>query len=131
MNGNIVQGARQNMFKSGDIRRVDGINENGAARQHVLSGYDFRGERSTGKKADRAQPFAAQAEGGTVKLLRGPWNLAFLDEMEMFPFAGHDDQVDAGLEKAGDMAESKFGHGEQIDQVVEKAQDATGSDDQQ
>lgn len=43
----------------------------------------------------------------------------------------HDDQVDAGLEKAGDMAESKFGHGEQIDQVVEKAQDATGGDDQQ
>jgi hypothetical protein len=42
-----------------------------------------------------------------------------------------DDQVDAGLEKAGDMAESKFGHGEQIDQVVEKAQEATGSDDQQ
>ena len=43
----------------------------------------------------------------------------------------HDDQVDAGLEKAGDMAESKFGHGEQIDQVVDKAQEATGSDDQQ
>lgn len=43
----------------------------------------------------------------------------------------HDDQVDAGLEKAGAMAESKFGHGEQIDQVVEKAQDATGSEDQQ
>jgi hypothetical protein len=43
----------------------------------------------------------------------------------------HDDQVDAGLEKAGDMAESKFGHGEQIDQVVDKAQDATGGDDQQ
>ena len=43
----------------------------------------------------------------------------------------HDDQVDAGLEKAGDMAESKFGHGEQIDQAVDKAQEATGSDDQQ
>ena len=32
------------------------------------------------------QPLAAQAEGGTVKLLRGVWNKDFLDEMEMFPF---------------------------------------------
>ena len=43
----------------------------------------------------------------------------------------HDDQVDTGLEKAGAVAESKFGHGEQIDQAVDKAQEATGSDDQQ
>ena len=43
----------------------------------------------------------------------------------------HDDQVDAGLEKAGDAAESKLGHGEQIDQLVDKAQDFTGGDDQQ
>jgi phage terminase large subunit-like protein len=38
----------------------------------LLQGYPFRGERSTGSKADRAQPLAAQAEGGAVRLLRGP-----------------------------------------------------------
>jgi predicted phage terminase large subunit-like protein len=61
----------------------------------LLAGFTFHGVRSTGSKADRAQPLAAQAEGGTVKLLRGPWNKEFLDEAEIFPFGRHDDQVDA------------------------------------
>jgi hypothetical protein len=61
----------------------------------LLAGFSFRGERSTGSKADRAQPMAAQAEGGTVKLLRGAWNADYLDEMELFPFGAHDDIVDA------------------------------------
>jgi predicted phage terminase large subunit-like protein len=62
----------------------------------LLQGYVFHGERSTGSKSDRAQPLAAQAEGGAVKLLRGAWNKDFLDELEVFPFGGrHDDQVDA------------------------------------
>jgi hypothetical protein len=42
----------------------------------------------------------------------------------------HDDQVDSGLEKAGEAAKSKLGHDEQIDQAVDKAQDATGGDNQ-
>ena len=40
----------------------------------------------------------------------------------------HDDQIDKGLDKAGDAAKDKFGHGEQIDKAVDKAQDATGND---
>jgi phage terminase large subunit-like protein len=65
-------------------------------RRHVLPGFIFYGQRSTGSKADRAQPLAALAEGGAVQLLRGPWNREFLDEIESFPFGGvHDDQVDA------------------------------------
>lgn len=63
--------------------------------RHVLPGWDYRGVRSTGDKADRARPLAAQAEGGNVLLLRGPWNKDYLDEMESFPGGGHDDQVDA------------------------------------
>ena len=61
----------------------------------LLCGFSFHGQRSTGSKADRAQPFAAQAEGGAVKLLRGRWNKDFLDEAEMFPFGTKDDQIDA------------------------------------
>jgi predicted phage terminase large subunit-like protein len=61
----------------------------------LLAGYSFQGKRSTGNKADRALPLAAQAEGGAVKLLRGPWNRDFLDEFEVFPFGPHDDIVDA------------------------------------
>ena len=42
----------------------------------------------------------------------------------------HDEQIDKGLEKAGDAAEQKVGHGVQIDKAVDKAQDATGNDHQ-
>jgi predicted phage terminase large subunit-like protein len=61
----------------------------------LLAGWYFSGKRSTGSKADRAQPFAALAEAGHVKLLRANWNLPFLDEIESFPFGAHDDMVDA------------------------------------
>ncbi len=61
----------------------------------LLAGFTFHGERSTGDKATRAQPLAAQAEAGNVRLLRGPWVKAFLDEIEVFPLGTHDDQVDA------------------------------------
>jgi predicted phage terminase large subunit-like protein len=63
--------------------------------RRVLNGHNFRTERSTGSKADRAQPFAAVSERGLVKLVAGHWNNAFLDEIELFPFGAHDDQVDA------------------------------------
>lgn len=63
--------------------------------RRLLSQWHFVGRRSTGSKADRAMPLAANAEAGIVKLLRGNWNLAFLDEAEIFPFGPHDDQIDA------------------------------------
>jgi predicted phage terminase large subunit-like protein len=63
--------------------------------RRVLMGYDFRGIPSTGNKEVRANPLASQAEAGNVKLVKGPWIGAFLDEVELFPLGGHDDQVDA------------------------------------
>jgi predicted phage terminase large subunit-like protein len=60
-----------------------------------LAGFAFFAQRSTGSKVDRALPLAAQAEGGNVKLVRGAWNRDFLDELEVFPLGGHDDQCDA------------------------------------
>lgn len=64
-------------------------------RRRVLVGYDVRAERATGDKQVRARPFASAAGAGNVKLIRGPWVGEFLDEVEAFPFGGHDDQVDA------------------------------------
>lgn len=61
----------------------------------LLAGYDVRAELETGSKEVRANPVSAQAEAGNIKLVRGPWNEAFLDEVGMFPNAAHDDQVDA------------------------------------
>lgn len=60
-----------------------------------LKGYRFSGKRPTGPKHIRAQQFFAAAEHGTIRLLRGRWNSAFLDECELFPSSEHDDQVDA------------------------------------
>jgi len=60
----------------------------------MLHGYAVEIRRPTGDKITRAEPFAAQWQAGNVDVLRGPWNDAFLAEMEAFP-EGHDDQVDA------------------------------------
>jgi predicted phage terminase large subunit-like protein len=63
----------------------------------LLQGYSVRTERESGlgSKERRADPFAAQCEHGLVKLVEGPWNKAFIDELCAFPHAAHDDQVDA------------------------------------
>lgn len=61
----------------------------------ALAGYVVKAERSTGDKATRAQPFAAQAEANNIKLLKGAWNTAYLNELAAFPYGAHDDQVDA------------------------------------
>jgi predicted phage terminase large subunit-like protein len=60
-----------------------------------LAGYDVHKEPVTGSKVVRANPFAAQAEVGNVKLIGGAWNAAYLDELCAFPDGPHDDQVDA------------------------------------
>ncbi len=64
-------------------------------RRRVLMGWDFKGEPSTGSKEVRANPVSSQAEAGNLKLVRGAWINAFLDEAESFPSGAHDDQVDA------------------------------------
>lgn len=61
----------------------------------ALAGHVVKAERSTGDKATRAQPYAAQCEAGNVKLVRGAWNAAYLNELTSFPYGTHDDQVDA------------------------------------
>ena len=48
-----------------------------------------------GDKETRATPASTAAEHGRIRLVRGPWNEAFLDELESFPKGAHDDQVDA------------------------------------
>lgn len=70
----------------------------------ILAGFDFHAEKSSGAKVERARPLAAQAEGGAVKLLRGLWNRDFLNEIEVFPFGKHDDQVDSASQGFNKLA---------------------------
>lgn len=61
----------------------------------VVPGWACRAERPTQSKELRAMPLASMAEAGNVRILRGEWNRAFLDELTSFPNGTHDDQVDA------------------------------------
>jgi len=60
-----------------------------------LIGHTVRGYPSVKDKVERANPWAAQAEAGNVKLVNSGWDIrGFLDECEMFPDGPHDDRVD-------------------------------------
>jgi predicted phage terminase large subunit-like protein len=64
-------------------------------RRPDLAGIAFRGVRPDKDKYSRALPWATRAEGGRVRLVRGDWINAFLDEALSFPYGAHDDQIDS------------------------------------
>lgn len=61
----------------------------------LLAGHLFSITTESGKKEDRALPLSAQVEAGMVRLVRGPWNAALVDEFRSFPNGTYKDQVDA------------------------------------
>jgi len=61
----------------------------------LLAGFSVRADRPTGDKDTRLEPFAAQAEAGNVKLVRGPWNGDYIEEMCAIPNGLFRDQADA------------------------------------
>jgi predicted phage terminase large subunit-like protein len=60
-----------------------------------LAGHKAYKDKVTGSKELRADPYAAQWQGGNITLLVRPWNDDFLDEHESFPNSKFKDQVDA------------------------------------
>ncbi len=60
-----------------------------------LPGFTVYADKVTGSKEVRAEPFAAQVQGGNVFLVAGDWVHAFLDEAESFPNGKFNDQIDA------------------------------------
>jgi predicted phage terminase large subunit-like protein len=62
--------------------------------RNALLGFSVTGQPPSGEKEVRASPLCSAAEKGHVKLVRGTWNTAFLDEAESFPQKGHKDQID-------------------------------------
>ena len=60
-----------------------------------LEGFRVYVDRPSGSKVDRAQPMAAQAEAGNLKILNASWNEEYLDELSSFPSGRFLDQVDA------------------------------------
>jgi len=72
-----------------------GGKESAEATIRNLAGFVVQAEPVTGDKVSRARPFAAQAEAGNVKILRGSWNHDYLSELCAFPLGALKDQVDA------------------------------------
>lgn len=79
------------------IIQLDYLLRNPAMRPYTLDRAAPEGDKFT-----RAQPVASRVNGGVVKMVRGTWNRAFLDELSVFPSGEHDDQIDA-LSGAYDM----------------------------
>ena len=70
----------------------------------ALAGYKVRTAPVTGSKIVRAVPFSSQWQGGNVLLLAGDWNKEYLQELEGFPDALHDDMVDASSDAFKNVA---------------------------
>jgi predicted phage terminase large subunit-like protein len=90
-----------------------------------LAGYSVRYERPTGTKEARATPLSAQVEIGNVFLVEGDWNEPFLQEIELFPFAKHDDQVDAAADAFNELfdADESAGFASMVAQDLAEAAD--------
>lgn len=69
----------------------------------LLSGFIVKAVPPTGSKETRAAAFAAQCEAGNVRVVKGSWNEAFFDELDVFPFGKHDDQVDAAADAFNEL----------------------------
>jgi predicted phage terminase large subunit-like protein len=72
-----------------------GGKESAEASVRMLKGFRAYADKVTGAKEVRAEPYAAQVQGGNVALLAGVWNTDFLDEHEVWPNGKFKDQVDA------------------------------------
>jgi predicted phage terminase large subunit-like protein len=66
-----------------------------ASMVRALAGWPVQSVPSTTNKIIRAMPLWDQAKAGNVRLVRGGWNQAWLDEVCSVPNAGHDDQWDS------------------------------------
>jgi len=72
-----------------------GGKESAEATIRMLAGHRVFADKVTGNKVLRAEPFAAQVQGGNVSLVAGDWCSAFVDEAEVFPAGKWKDQIDA------------------------------------
>jgi len=63
-------------------------------REPALANREIRQVHSESDKLSRMLPWARRAKVGKVRLVRGPWIAAFLEEATDFPAGQNDDQVD-------------------------------------
>jgi len=59
------------------------------------TGSRSKGCARPGPRRRASAPVAARAEAHDIRICRGPWNSALIDELTGFPIGPHDDQLDA------------------------------------
>jgi predicted phage terminase large subunit-like protein len=91
-----------------------------------LAGYIVYADKVTGDKEFRAEPFEAQAEAGNVKIVRGDWNEALLDELCDFPIGKYKDQVDASSGAFNKLALTKEVKSQEYDESIDEALSGRG-----
>jgi predicted phage terminase large subunit-like protein len=64
-------------------------------RMFAKKGFAAYFETVTGSKEVRSGPWSSMCQGGGVRLVRGGWNAAYIEEHVAFPRGKFDDQVDA------------------------------------
>jgi predicted phage terminase large subunit-like protein len=75
-----------------------------------LAGYVVKAVPPTGSKEARATPFSAQGRSRQCQSRRRRHGTShFFAELEVFPFGGHDDQVDAAADAFNELAEGSSG----------------------
>ncbi len=70
----------------------------------MLAGFGVKTEPASGAKETRAFPFSAQVNVGNVKVLKGAWNKAFIEELRQFPRGKYKDQVDSASDGFSELA---------------------------
>lgn len=80
---------------AGEQEPGSGGKDQAAAFVKLLAGYAVQVKPASGSKEVRADPLSAQVNAGNVRVVRGEWNRAFVEELRAFPLGKHDDQVDA------------------------------------
>lgn len=74
-----------------------GVDSAKATTRKLLMDYSVisKYETVSGSKEDRSEPLETAFAGDLVRLLKGAWNEAFIEECVAFNHGSHDDQVDA------------------------------------
>ena len=85
--GNVKIGHQQDPGSAG----LDGAR----ATNRLFQGFTAFFETVSGAKEVRSGPLESSMQGGQVRLLRGAWNDAFIEEFCAFDKGKYDDQVDA------------------------------------
>lgn len=73
----------------------------------LMLGFNFRGDKPSGGKIERARSASAACENGLVYIVKGAKTREFISELVGFPVGAHDDMVDAfsgGLIKIAESA---------------------------